>query len=347
MPPSLVHLNGSINLPDAETVFREVVGRIPTGLERIPDGETGDRQNWIFFQMERFAETAGLVPDVVSDAEARYDQLPKLRLADGASPAEVRWPDLGYGTAYRESFRCYRELRDAGVIPEHVRFQVQYPTPLASISSWIVPGDQDALEDSYEQALFADLESLCAEVPATELAVQWDVAIEFGILEGSFPALPTQDFDGIADRLARCVGRVPSDVPAGMHLCYGDMGHQHFVQPTSLQMQVDLLNAVLDRVGRPVDFVSFTTPQDRSDEPFFAPLRELRTDPDTRLFFGLVPYHPENLAPGTTAEQIRLVDAALPGDRIWGVSTECGLGRVPAQDVRSLIDLHRGLVVAT
>ena len=33
-----------------------------------------------------------------------------------------------------------------------------------------------------------------------------------------------------------------ADVPVGMHLCYGDYGHQHFTQPESLALQVELVN---------------------------------------------------------------------------------------------------------
>jgi len=31
MPPSSVHFNGSVNLPDAETVMQEISSRIPMG----------------------------------------------------------------------------------------------------------------------------------------------------------------------------------------------------------------------------------------------------------------------------------------------------------------------------
>ena len=48
MPADHVHFNGSVNLADAETVMREIAARVPSGLRRIPDGETGDRGNWIF-----------------------------------------------------------------------------------------------------------------------------------------------------------------------------------------------------------------------------------------------------------------------------------------------------------
>ena len=44
------HLVGSIPLPDAETVFRTVSRALGPYLQRIPDGETGDRSRWIWFQ---------------------------------------------------------------------------------------------------------------------------------------------------------------------------------------------------------------------------------------------------------------------------------------------------------
>ena len=37
MPPSSVHFNGSVNLPDAETVMREISSRIPSGVRRMTD----------------------------------------------------------------------------------------------------------------------------------------------------------------------------------------------------------------------------------------------------------------------------------------------------------------------
>ena len=60
MPPTPAHLNGSINLDDTETVMREVAARIPRGLRRVPDGETGDRQQWILFQFLKFQQMDAL-----------------------------------------------------------------------------------------------------------------------------------------------------------------------------------------------------------------------------------------------------------------------------------------------
>src|SRR6185503_11659953 len=67
--------------------------------------------------------------------------------------------------------------RADGVIPAGVRFQVEYPTPLASIGGYIVPEQQQLLLPSYERAMFADLDRLLAAIPADEVAVQWDGAV--------------------------------------------------------------------------------------------------------------------------------------------------------------------------
>ena len=60
MPPTHVHFNGSVNLADTESVMREITSRVPSGLRRVPDGETGDRDNWILFQLQRFLQCPSL-----------------------------------------------------------------------------------------------------------------------------------------------------------------------------------------------------------------------------------------------------------------------------------------------
>jgi hypothetical protein len=351
MPPTHAHFNGSVNLADCESVMREVATRVPSGLRRVPDGETGDRGNWIFFQMQKFLQSPLLVPARPPGAEGDYEQVPQLRLADGVDPAQMRWPDLGYADAYRASYATFAALRREGAIGDGVRFQVEYPTPLASIGAYIVPEQQQVLLGSYEQAMFADLARLLAAVPHDQVAVQWDVAVEFGILEEAFAPGGAQAFDAIVAGLARCVDQVPAEVPAGLHLCYGDYGHEHFKQPQSLALQVRVLNAVTAAAGRAVSFVSFTVPQYQRQESYFAPLAGLTTGPGTELNFALVPYHPADQEPGTTADQVRLIDAALAaspgGSRAWGVCTECGMGRVDREDIPVLLNVHRQIIATS
>ena len=352
MPPTAVHFNGSVNLPDAETVMREISSRIPQGVRRMTDGETGDRNYWIRFQTQKFEAmpefetvSVGQAYETAPDAPS----MPQLRLTEDASAEAINWPNLGYADAYTESFATFERMRNEGTIPADVRFQMQYPTPLASMAGTIAAEDQPKVGPSYEQALFADLDTALERLPHDRIAVQWDVAVEFGALEGAMgPAIP---IDQIAPGLVRCLERVPTDVPVGMHLCYGDYGHQHFKQPESLQMQVDLVNAVTSGAQRPLNFVSFTVPQGRNDSAYFEPLGSLTTGDDTELYFALVPYHPDDQTSGTTAEQIEHIDAALinspAGPRHWGICTECGMGRVDGPDVPRLLDLHHKILASS
>jgi hypothetical protein len=350
MPPTGVHFNGGVNLPDAEAVMREIAARVPHGVRRIPDGETGDRANWIFFQLQKFWQTPGLEQAARKDLDAPgYKEMAKVRLAQGTGPDSIAWPNLGYADAYLASYTTYRRLHDEGVIPGDVRFQVEYPTPLASINAWVVDEDQDALEASYEAALLADLDRVLAALPHDQLAIQWDVAVEFGILESGFGATARQNFEEIVTRLARLVDHVPSDVPVGLHLCYGDYKHRHFKEPTSLERQVSVVNRLNAQARRQVNWFAFTVPQYQRERDYFTPLHGLRIRPGTELYFALVPYHPEEQAPGTTAEQVRLIDEQLvnhPGNGglAWGICTECGMARAQREEIPGLLDLHREIL---
>jgi hypothetical protein len=349
MPPTSVHFNGSVNLPDAETVMREISARIPTGVRRMTDGETGDRNYWISFQIRKFQqmpEFEMVASGRAYETEADAPEMPQLRLVEGASAETIDWPNLGYADEYTASFATFDELQKQGTIPAGVRMQVQYPTPLASMAGTIAPQDLPAVAPAYEEALFADLDTLLDRLPHDRIAVQWDIAVELGALEGAMGI--TMPMEAIAPGMIRCLERVPDDVPVGLHLCYGDYGHEHWKQPESLQMQVDLVHAVTAASRRRLDFVSFTVPQNRDDSAYFEPLRGLTTGAETELNFALVPYHPADQAPGTAARQVEAIDAALGasagGARDWGVCTECGMGRADAADVPRLLDLHRELL---
>jgi hypothetical protein len=351
MPPSNVHFNGSVNLPDAETVMRELSSRIPSGIRRVPDGETGERGYWIVFQVKKLAampEFETVSTDVFMETKEEAPTVPHLRLAPGVSADSIRWPDLGYADAYSASFDVFKQLQADGIIPAGVRFQMEYPTPVAPVGSTFVPEDVPAMTAAYESALFADLDRALATLPHDAIAVQWDIAVEFGLLEGAFGPDSRIPLEYVAPGVARCIDRVPADVPVGLHLCYGDYGHEHFLEPESLATQVQLINAVTSAAARPLNFVAFTVPQGRSDEAYFAPLSQLQTGPDTELNFGIVPYHPADQAAAATGQQISEIDAALAaspaGAREWGISTECGMGRVNADDVPGLLDLHREIL---
>ena len=76
-------------------------------------------------------------------------------------------------------------------------------------------------------------------------------------------------------------------------------------------------------------------PRSRSDDAYFAPLRNLQLRPETRLYLGLVHY-----TDGVEGARKRLT-AAEKSVSDCGIATECGFGRRPrAQDIRELPRLH-------
>lgn len=128
MPPSSVHFNGSVNLPDAETVMREISSRIPNGVRRMTDGETGDRNYWISFQTRKFEQMPEFETVLVRQAyETAPDapDMPQLRLTEDASVEMINWPNLGYADEYTESFATFERMQNEGTIPADVRFQLQ------------------------------------------------------------------------------------------------------------------------------------------------------------------------------------------------------------------------------
>jgi len=330
VPPSGVHFNGSVNLPDAETVMCELAARVGDLAHAYPDGETGDRGNWVYFQLPRLQAAKGIVD--AGTREVAGDDFPQVRLADHARPEHVVF-SIGYADAYAASYQTFRRLRSQSTIPAAMRFQVQYPTPLAVVRVWFDPRDHERVLPAYERALFADLAALLATIPHGDVQVQWDVAVEMGIAERGGIGL-------VAPQLARCVNQVPPDVLAGMHLCYGDYKHQHAAEPESLRTQVELANATRQQASRSIDFLAFTVPQYQDGEGYFAPLADLQAHPG-QAYFGIVPYYPDRQAPGTTARQVHMIDRYVAD---WGVCTECGMGRVQPGDVPRLLDLHRAIV---
>src|SRR5262245_2506009 len=58
----IVHLVGSIPLPDTESVFRTLSGALGPRLTRLPDGETGIRKTWIRFLQDVIAQNPGIEP---------------------------------------------------------------------------------------------------------------------------------------------------------------------------------------------------------------------------------------------------------------------------------------------
>jgi len=336
---AIAHLNGSLNLPSTEVVLRTVTEIAGDTIDKLPDGESGDRMGWI----EALVPRLRAVPELEERVrDAGYKTQPIFALRDRADPDAVKFPPLGYAEAARDSYAVFVRLRDEGVIGDGVRFMVALPTVVAGTEPFVVPTDVLALEPAYERRLHAEVEQILETIPAGDLALQWDLAVELGIVEGVFPCPYPDRFNSMVERLASLAGWVPDDVRLGYHLCYGDAQEitgvgegRHWKQPKDAAKLVAVANAVGDAAPRPVDWWSMPVPIDRDDDAYYAPLADLRLHERGRLYLGLV-HHQDGVA-GTQ----RRIDVARQHVDGFGVATECGMGRKPAELVPVLLRIQR------
>ncbi|MSQ70978.1 MAG: hypothetical protein EXR27_06760 [Betaproteobacteria bacterium] len=330
--PAGVHLVGSIPLEDSKAVFQLIGRELGRHVCRIPDGETGIRKNWITGQFNIFAGMPQFEKEAVMSGP--YKARPRLRIKDGVRAEEIVFSSLGYADAAIASYAEFCRQKEAGVIPKGVRFMVCLPTPLAPVQSSFLPECQAVVEQAYETRMLTEVDQMAAAIPSEELAIQWDVAIEFAIIEGVMPSHMADPEKGSIESLVRIGNRVPRAVELGYHLCYGDFGHKHFKEPTDTKIMVRVSNGVIAGLARPLQFIHLPVPRDRSDDAYFAPLAELRLPAETELYLGLV-----HITGGVEGTRKR-IDTARRYVAKFGIGTECGMSRRPADTIPALLDIH-------
>ena len=69
----------------------------------------------------------------------------------------------------------------------------------------------------------------------------------------------------------------------GFHFCYGDLAHRHLVEPADLSLSVRMANLAISSAKRSIAWVHMPVPINRSDDAYFAPLRELKSG-DAKAF---------------------------------------------------------------
>ena len=338
--PTSVHLIGSVPMADAETVFRSVARELGPWLARIPDGETGNRHRWIWFQREMLLNNPAMELDPVTPPfELRQWDGAVLRTTEwirfrpGVDPNTVTF-DTGYAEAAIESYATFRRLRDAGELPAGIRFQVCLPTPMASGYMYVSPSSLAAYLPVYERSLLKALRQIVDAIPHQDLSIQWDVCQEVLVFEHYFAHRPDTYKADIFAELARLGDAVPPGVELGYHLCYGSPRDAHLVMPKDTGILVEIANGLIDGLHRRLDFLHLPVPQDRTDPAYYAPLRDLRAPANTTLYLGLI-HHDDH--DGDQA-RIAAASAVVPS---FGVASECGWGRSDPERVPDLLAAHR------
>ena len=328
-----VHFVGSIRLESAEEVFKAIAERVGARAPRWPDGETGERHYWIVWQGNVFKSH----PAFEQDEQPLRPGSPvkPFRLKEGAEAADLAFGPLGYSAAAKESYGVFSRLRDEGVVPPTTRFMVALPTPTAVVTAFVHPDVRPAVIGPYEAAMARERDEIVEAVPNEDLAIQWDVMHEVVANDGGPFELHYGDvFGGTIERLKALSARIPEAVDLGFHLCYGDPGHKHIIEPANLGTSVKFANAIVSEIGRRIDWIHMAVPRDRTDDAYFAPLERLDLPAATSLVLGLI-HHTDGIE-GTR----RRIETAERHRKDFSIATECGFGRREPSTMLELLDIH-------
>jgi hypothetical protein len=335
-----IYLVGSVPMANAETVFEAVSAALGSRTKRIPDGETGERSDWITWLEPVFAANPALQKSgEFFRVHATGTGRERYALKPGCKPEDVHFDNLCYADIAKESFAVFKRLRNAGKIPPLTKFQIDLVPAHSVIWLYLVDALHAPIDPIYNEAVKREIDKIAAALPHDEIAIQFDVASAvFARLErnqaSSYGRTKEEMQDTFSGILIDLSNRVPADIDLLFHLCYGDSNHKHVVEPTDMGDMVEFANRVSREIGRPIQLIHMPVPCDRADDAYFEPLRKLKLRPETQLCLGLVHY-----TDGIEGTKRRL-ETACRFINDFAIATECGFGRRDPKTIPDLLRIH-------
>jgi hypothetical protein len=323
--PREVLLVGSVPLRPAAKVFEAVGAHLGPLAPRIPDGEM---MGWLREVWASHARNPGLEPAGTTRLSTLSSlAVPLFRERPGAT--DLKLGPYGYAANATSSYAALRSAREAGKVPPDTRLQVTTAGP--GTTAYCVQMPAERLLPLAREALWREIEAVLDAVPARDLALQLDVAMEAEHEEylrrpEAFQT-PVQTVfhwthEQMADSVAWLANRVPPDVELGFHIC--SIWHHWPRGGQDNAVLVDTANALSARITRPIAYFQIPIVPEHDAPEHYAPFKALKLHPETRLNLGLI-----NLADGVEGaeKRIALAKTAVPD---FGVSFFCGLGMPPA-----------------
>lgn len=323
------HLVGSIPLDDADEAMSTALDRLGPHLHTLPDGETGERSDWIIHIIESLRDHPDLEVRREGDWSDYEDTVThKVKLGHTLDGRDL---DLRHVAAFEESFPVFERLREERGLDD-LSFQVGLPSDFDMALFTLGPSGPLLHRWPFTVATLREIHAIHRRA-GLQVVFQLEMPAELvAVTQVPRPLQPL-----VAAYLARGIARLARRSPAGarfgLHLCLGDMNHEALGRMRDVRPLVLLTNAVVERWpdDRPLEFIH--VPLAAGEEPpplegeYYAPLADLRLPPIVRLVAGLV-------HEGRTVEQqrelLRLIEDLV--GRSVDVATSCGLGRRDPED---------------
>jgi len=338
-------LVGSVPLKTVEDVMRRFGGELGPYLPAMPDGEVGERKSWVVrlsYQVFNGHIDLDTIKRPARATDGREvlmprgrDDLWQFKVKPGVK--EVRFGNPGYRLGYARdavaSYFVFKTLREKGVLPRDLRFQISMPMVNSVIRPLFFPNVDDLakLRPGYEEAIAGELDAILDAIPHEDLAIQWDMAWEIAAVYDGYPGAPSEGEIATHTRpVAGLSRKLPDQVALGFHFCFGTFGGWPRFAPKDLGRAVELANASVAAAGRRVDWVHIPT-LDNTDDEFYAPLAKLDTR-GARVYLGMIHSMP--------SFQQRLA-AARKYLKEFGLAAYCGFGRTPPAELDQVLADHK------
>ncbi len=338
-----VLLVGSLPLRPASAVFESVARNLGTLVPRIPDGE---QVGWIRAVFQSHEKNLALESKrkVPLDSGGRFPTS-VFSLKQGKTADDLVLGPYGYADNAIKSYEQFRVLRDAGTIPKGTRFQVTMPGPGTSVFVVEVPAEQ--ILPKARQALLQEIERIIEVIPAADLTLQLDIAMEAEHEEylrrpeawdQPMHTVFHWTMDQMAESVAWIANRIPNEVELGLHIC--SIWHHDTGAGQDNQVLVEVANALMQRLNRPLAYVHLPVIPEHTDNDYAA-FANLALPTGTKLYLGLL-----NLADGLDGAKKRIAMASKVV-KDFGIAMFCGLGRAPGSWVGGPGDSNVQAIVQT
>ncbi len=307
----------------------------------LPDGETGLRSLWVAYDHLTLLDPNPQITVIKPSARPPHHVAETTVLGLDDEVKEIHfdtWPRIDDAIA---SYEVFRALRDEGVIPSHLRFQIGIPFRTSTLIGFKANFARDfpIAARAWEDLVTREIKRLISAIPPGDLAIQWDVCWEVLDLEGVLSWTAGDAWQRFAEPVSRVTRLIPEETLVGYHLCYGTFPAWPMYEARDLELLVRMANDAVENSGRTIDWLHFAGPKDlrSEDERYFAPLTGLKAL-DARVFLGIV-------LPVDGADGLRRRHAtASKFLNDFGVAMYCGFGRQPGADGMETMREHRRVV---
>jgi hypothetical protein len=336
-------LIGSVPLDTVEEVMTKFGGALGRYLPALPDGEVGERRSWVnrlCYQL--FNGHADLETLKRPQPEGGLEQLLPRNRADSwqfrvrPNVERVRFGNpgtrLGYARDAVASYFVFKTLREKGLLPAALRFQISIPMVNSVVRPLYFPEprDLDRVRPGFEESLAAELDVIAQRIPATDLAIQWDMAWEIQAVSGAAKDVPREsDVATHVAPVARLSKHVSDGAQLGFHFCFGTFGGWPAFAPETLGPTIDLANAAIAAAGRRVAWAHIPV-LNTIEEKFYAPLAGLDAK-GADIYLGAI----HSLS--TLKARLDIARKYLPR---FGLAAYCGFGRTPPGELPQILADH-------